>query len=178
MMTVHARPPESEAKILVIGFGNTLRRDDGVGQHVAAAISARDLPGLTSLAVHQLTPELAAPLSRAELAILIDARLSQSREVEVLSVEPWETGGMSGHVSNPRSLLSLTQTLYGRYPRTWLVSVPVEDVSLGEGLSAIAECGAKEAVDRITLLIEAEAFYRRSTRGADGCELAPPSAPG
>ena len=59
--------------ILVIGYGNDLRSDDAVGQKVANAIAAWKLPQVTSLCVHQLTPELASFLATAELAIFIDA---------------------------------------------------------------------------------------------------------
>ncbi|MFI5043071.1 MAG: hydrogenase maturation protease, partial [Acidimicrobiales bacterium] len=67
-------PGDIAGGVLVIGYGNTLRSDDGVGWH-AAALLAEDprLAGVEVLAVHQLTPELALDMSRATLVILIDA---------------------------------------------------------------------------------------------------------
>ncbi len=59
----------------MIGYGNTLRSDDGVGPRVAMAVASWGWPGLKAIAVHQLTPELAEPLAAAELAIFVDARL-------------------------------------------------------------------------------------------------------
>jgi hydrogenase maturation protease len=150
------RHPATVGTILVIGYGNTLRADDGAGQRVALAISAWNLPGLSALAVHQLTPELAEPLSTADLAILVDARLAGGGAVEVLPLEPSEFGGMAGHVSDPRKLLALTRAIYGRHPRAWLVSVPAADFAMGEGLSATAERGLEEAIAWITALINAE----------------------
>ena len=38
---------ESPAGILVIGYGNTLRGDDGVGPKVAEAVAALALPGVS-----------------------------------------------------------------------------------------------------------------------------------
>ena len=60
--------------ILVIGYGNPLRGDDGVGWRVAeeAAALLPD-PPVTVLTVQLLTPELADPISRSDLLILIDA---------------------------------------------------------------------------------------------------------
>ena len=54
--------------------GNPLRGDDGVGWRVAEAVAAA-LPDAVAdvLTVHQLTPELAEPISRAERVIFIDA---------------------------------------------------------------------------------------------------------
>jgi len=67
-------PGGSAAGVLVIGYGNALRSDDGIGVHAAALL--RDdhrLAGVEILALHQLTPELALDMSRASLVVLIDA---------------------------------------------------------------------------------------------------------
>jgi hydrogenase maturation protease len=60
---------------LVIGYGNPLRRDDGFGYQVARRL-AELLPADRAdvIACHQLTPELAEPISRSELVIFVDAR--------------------------------------------------------------------------------------------------------
>ena len=59
---------------LVIGYGNRLRGDDGVGWEVASRLAAA-VPSEAAhiLTVHQLTPELAEPVSEADLVIFIDA---------------------------------------------------------------------------------------------------------
>jgi hydrogenase maturation protease len=46
--------------LLVIGYGNELRSDDGVGPRVARAVAEWRLPGVEAIAVHQLTLELCA----------------------------------------------------------------------------------------------------------------------
>jgi hydrogenase maturation protease len=60
------------ARVLIVGYGNPLRGDDGLGWHAAEALRAA-LPEAEILAVHQLTPELAEDASRAELVIFLDA---------------------------------------------------------------------------------------------------------
>jgi hydrogenase maturation protease len=143
--------------ILVIGYGNTLRGDDAVGQHVALAISNWKVPGLTVTAVHQLAPDLAVPLSSAELAIFVDAKLACERDVvEVQMLAPSSAAGLAGHTSDPRALLSLALAVFGRHPRAWHVTVPAVDFSFREGLSAIASRGAADALAQIAALIDAE----------------------
>ena len=44
---------------MVIGYGNTLRSDDGVGPLVAEAVHELVLPDVQTLAAGLLTPELA-----------------------------------------------------------------------------------------------------------------------
>lgn len=60
-------------KTLVIGFGNTLRGDDGVGPLVAEQVDTWNLRNVRSLSVHQLTPELAADIAQVETVFFIDA---------------------------------------------------------------------------------------------------------
>jgi hydrogenase maturation protease len=140
--------------VIVIGYGNTLRCDDGAGPRVAIALASRGLPGLTAIAVQQLTPELAEPLASAELAIFVDARRAlQGEPVEVRPLEPSDSGGTTGHASDPRALLALARETFGRSPRSWMVTVPAAEFNLGEGLSATAERGAEDALERITALI-------------------------
>jgi len=58
---------------LLIGYGNTLRSDDGAGQKIANIVSEWNLPQWRSLSVHQLTPELALDIAQADLVIFVDA---------------------------------------------------------------------------------------------------------
>ena len=69
------RPATIEAEVLVIGYGNTLRGDDGVGPRVVEAIGTLGLPGVRTLICPLLTPELADPISRAEKVIFVDAAM-------------------------------------------------------------------------------------------------------
>ena len=57
-------------KPLVIGYGNSLRGDDGAGPYAARLLqNMNDEGGWDIVACHQLTPELAETISRASLVI-------------------------------------------------------------------------------------------------------------
>src|SRR5579862_3803538 len=68
------RTPDLGPRILIVGYGNPLRRDDALGWHasrlLAEALVGKDVEVITC---HQLTPELAEPLSRCQRAVFIDA---------------------------------------------------------------------------------------------------------
>ena len=49
---------------LVIGIGNQLRKDDGIGPALVESLAERD--GVESCIVHQLTPELAMRVCDAD----------------------------------------------------------------------------------------------------------------
>ncbi len=53
-------PPGSpRSRLLIIGYGNTLFGDDGLGQLIAQRVAEWAVPGVLALARHELTPELA-----------------------------------------------------------------------------------------------------------------------
>ena len=72
---------------LIVGYGNPLRGDDGVGQAVAQAFAEED--GVDALACHQLTPELAERFAAAARVVLIDAATgSEAGRISVVSLQP------------------------------------------------------------------------------------------
>jgi hydrogenase maturation protease len=140
--------------ILILGYGNSLRSDDGAGRRVAEKIAQQQWEGVLSLSLHQLTPELAEELSQARAAIFVDAIASDTAKVSVKTLKPEEIGGDFSHFTDPSSLLALAQALYGKAPPAWWVLVPGINFAMGEILSAVAEVGVAEAVAVVEQLIE------------------------
>ena len=64
----------SQFAILLLCYGNPLRRDDGVGWVIGERLAEMLREDVADVRVlHQLTPELAEPISRAGAVIFIDA---------------------------------------------------------------------------------------------------------
>jgi hydrogenase maturation protease len=120
---------------LIIGYGSALRGDDAAGARVAATVARWELPGVRAVAVHQLTPELAEPLSRARMAIFVDARVGgggvRLRALEAMA----SRATLDMHISDPAGLLALAEALYGRAPAAWLLTLPAQQFELGTPLS-------------------------------------------
>jgi hydrogenase maturation protease len=142
----------ADADFLVIGYGNTLRSDDGVGAKVAAAVAELALPGVVALVRHQLTPELAEPISEARAVVFVDAAADASTEVQVRSLEPGSGAQLMAHAADPRTLLALAKRLFGRCPPAWWLTIPVENLGFGEELSPLARRGYQIALDKIRAL--------------------------
>ena len=142
--------------VLVVGYGNALRTDDGLGSHAAERL-ANDprLNGVTVIGRHQLTPELALDVSRAALVVFVDA--SRRPPAGIVTVEPVERTGRHGagwsHYLDPPSLLDLTGELYGWVPDAFLISVGVKSVLLGDRMSPIVEASLPGLVDAVADLI-------------------------
>lgn len=139
--------------ILVIGYGNELRGDDAVGPRVATAVAEWKLARVRALSVHQLTPELADPISQASAVIFVDAAFeSKTTETAVIALHASPQAEWAAHSSDPRALLGLAQALFNRCPPAWLIQIPVETFDFGQPLSALAERGVASAVEEVRKL--------------------------
>lgn len=158
-------PPGDRLRSLVVGYGNDLRSDDGVGRAVVANLAARLGEGVPSAlqlrSCHQLLPELAADLAAVDRAVFADARIDpipadagwQERDPEVgvwaiaLAPDPDLSQGALGHAASPVQLLSLAQWLYGRAPQAWAIAILGDRFDHGDRLSVPAQRRAAVAAD-------------------------------
>ncbi len=140
--------------ILLIGYGNPLRRDDGLGPAlVGRLVMRRPRPDLRPLICHQLTPELSLELAASEVKAVIFADASKLATpgggATVSSLNEAPGYASAGHSCDPVSLLRLAERLYGRRPPAWLAALPGSDFGFGEGLSGAGRdvlAGAEEQV--------------------------------
>lgn len=149
--------------VVVVGHGNALRCDDGLGWH-AAELLADDprVEGVEVLQRHQLTPELALDISTASLVVLVDAssRLPPG-EFSVESVERVEladgVGSRGSHHFTPETLVALAQELCGRAAEMLVVSCGVQSLEIGDRLSPVVEAALPKLVDTVAEVVAAHA---------------------
>ena len=128
--------------VVIVGYGNPLRGDDGVGWRVAETMLADPrLVGAHVLTVHQLLPELAVELGEATLAVLVDARMGEPPgSISVAHVAPCAERGAWTHHLSPAALAGLARTVSGSVADVVVVSIGVECTEPGQGLShAVAD---------------------------------------
>jgi hydrogenase maturation protease len=125
------------ARILVLGYGNPLRSDDGLGWQVAVQLfRANQSADVEVLPCHQLTPELAETISRATVVLFIDCtKKGVPGEFHCEEIH-WQTGSMPfTHDLSPTTLLDLASQLFGACPRAFLLTICGECFATGEVLS-------------------------------------------
>src|SRR5262249_37453009 len=118
--------PEKKARMkkpVVIGIGNSLRRDDGIGCRAARLVEESLAPeSAVVIECHQVTPELAAKLAGAPLVVFLDAAVNDvpgrvcSRPVEPDNPGPWS------HYLSPGQLLGLAQYINATTPAAVLIT--------------------------------------------------------
>jgi hydrogenase maturation protease len=142
--------------ILVIGYGNPLCGDDGIGPYAVERLADEESPADTEyLALRQLTPELAEPVSRADTVIFVDAADGGAPGNIIchkltLSAEPSQTapGAFTHHV-NAAALLEIAHLLYGRHPVAYLFTVAGENFELGDSFSSGVESALPLLLDQL-----------------------------
>ncbi|MGI0481543.1 hydrogenase maturation protease [Geminocystis sp. CENA526] len=139
---------------LIIGYGNTLRNDDGVGQIIAQTIEKSSFLNVKCIYQHQLTPELVENIKLFQNVIFIDASV-ESLKVDVINLPRFNINNYAeyGHYCNPEYLLYLTKLIYNESPKSYLITIPIENIDLGENLSPLAKKGMEKAVKIITEMI-------------------------
>jgi hydrogenase maturation protease len=149
MLLMKSRPHELPVGLLVIGYGNMLRQDDGVGPKVAEAVEALSLPGVRTLVCPLLTPELAEPVSQARAVVFVDAAVDASPDVQGRRLAPAASSQVMAHAASPATLLALARDVFGHAPEAWLFTIPVTELGVGVGLSPVAQHGLEIAVREI-----------------------------
>src|ERR1700680_724905 len=124
---------------LIIGIGNPLRSDDGLGWAVAERLSRDCNRGCGIHTVYQLTPELAQLMVAVNLVVMIDAsHEGEPGELRIhslsLSAQPSAVGT---HYPPPEELAALTLAVYGQCPPVVVVTVTGANFSIGEHLSSV-----------------------------------------
>jgi hydrogenase maturation protease len=142
---------------LLIGYGNPLRCDDGLGQYIAETLGQ----GWDVMTCTQLTPELAEPISRAERAVFIDAGVGETPgEVISEKIEPTLISGVFTHNVTPASLLASARELYEASPPALLISITGASFEYGCNLSPTIHARLSEITRRVE---EAIAAFQHST---------------
>ncbi len=136
---------------LVIGYGNTLRGDDGAGFLAAELLRDRiHRPDIEILSQHQLLPELMEPISRASRVIFIDASVSgRAGKVHRIPLRPAPACARVTHHATPEALLAGAQSLYGHTPEATLYVIPGRNFQVGQELTPSVRRAVNELVDAL-----------------------------
>ncbi|MGD0907957.1 MAG: hydrogenase maturation protease [Candidatus Acidiferrales bacterium] len=139
-------------KSLVIGYGNPLRGDDGVGWRVAATFEAlQEELEIEVMTCQQLVPEFAERVSHAKTVYFVDAaHAGVPGEWTCRPVQADYATSAILHFATPGALLATAQKLYGTVPKAYLFTVCGASFDFGDELSA----GVARAVPSVAAAIE------------------------
>ncbi len=162
-------------RILVIGYGNPGRLDDGLGPALADALEQMALPGVTVESDYQLTVEDAAAVAAHDVVIFADAACD-GREpftfrrlaaVDGERIDDVPGPRFTSHHLAPADVLELARRLFRGRPEGYLLAIRGYDFNeFGEGLSVGARANLERAVEFLAAAIELKV-----AEGAGGSKL-------
>ncbi len=129
-------PPEKQPSLLVIVYGNPAYGDDTIDCEITTLLQGLELPNVEVCTVEQLTPELSSKLAKVDYAIFVHACWIKT-DLKITAIEACglQSAGSSvpgsGSSWPPCSLLALTHSVYGHYPRSWWVKIASQNLVTG-----------------------------------------------
>jgi len=148
----------TDKRILLIGYGNPGRLDDGLGPAAAEAIEQADLPSVTVDSDYQLTVEDAETASRHEVVIFVDAAETGPEPFSVAEVEPVAEVSFSTHSVRPEAVVAMVENLFNSSTTGYVVGIRgYEFNEFAERLSEPARANLAATVEFLTdLLVSAD----------------------
>ncbi len=145
------------ARVWLIGYGNTQRRDDGLGPYIARRLEAElgQRPELRIQVLHQLDPVLIDDIMLPEAIIFIDAtpaRLEAGWCFQELQPDLGQWPFAMHHLP-PAIFLGLLCMCRRCNPSAFLVTVEGDDFEFGTGLSPAAKARADTAAEALLAFV-------------------------
>jgi len=144
-------------KVLIIGFGNPLRGDDGVGSRIACLLDEyyHDDPDVRVIGAHQLTPEMSEDIAGSEFVLFLDAAVGKHPgEVQRSRVLPRQEPLSFTHSLDSASLLSAASELYGSAPPAELLTIVGASFEMGEELSEVVRGRLAGLLEKTRSIVE------------------------
>jgi hydrogenase maturation protease len=114
-------------KILIYGYGNPGRQDDGLGisvvERIEKWIKKHKLDFVKTDSNYQLNIEDAAEIADKELVIFVDASGEDINDFLLTTVEPSNKINFTSHYVTPSYLLNLCNVIYNKSPDVYLLHI-------------------------------------------------------
>ena len=147
-----------EFKILLYGYGNPGRKDDGLGPAVIDMVEKwivqEKLKNIFVDSNYQLNIEDAYTIRDYDIVIFIDASIEDIDDYMVTEVEPSDKVNYTMHSVSPSFILHLCKKIYNYTPKTFLLHIKGYEFELEEGFS-------EKATNNLNLAFE---FIKKTVR--------------
>ena len=145
-------------KILVYGYGNPGRQDDGLGINLAIRLEEWAIAeGLVNVAFdnnYQLNIEDAEAIAQKDLVIFVDASEEDIDDFCLSRVDGKGKLSFTTHAASPGYVVKLCQELFQKTPQVLLLHIKGYEWAFQEGLSARGGENLEKALEYMKLLIK------------------------
>lgn len=138
-------------KVLLYGYGNPGRQDDGLGNEfinrMQEWVNKEGLEGFKFDSNYQLNIEDALAVSDKDLVIFIDASKEDIQDFCISKVTESSKISFTTHSASPGYVLDLCKKLYDKSPVTLLLHIKGYEWNFKEDLTKKAEENLEKAID-------------------------------
>lgn len=150
-------------KILLLGFGNPARADDGLGPALAEIIELKNIPLVTVEVDYQLTIEDSAQVAEHDIVIFADASVNAPEPFSFESVKVKCSDSFSSHSVEPAAVLALAENLFRSKAEGYILGIRgYEFDRFGAPLTEKAKVNLQKAVDFLEKLLKTKNFNKIS----------------
>lgn len=129
-------PSKEDKSFFVVGIGNPLRGDDGLGVLLAEQIAKRDIPGVKVITSPMLNLELLEDAIGYEKILVIDA-CTVGEGIVFKKIQFSSTGSLgSSHHLSPEFFLAMAHELYEKDLNLYVCSLRAENFDVPHSLSS------------------------------------------
>ncbi len=144
-------------QILLIGYGNPGRLDDGLGPALAAKVENASIEGITVDSDYQLSVENAFDLSQCEVVIFADASVKGKEPFFFKKIQSRSPISLSSHSVSPEAVLFFAETMFKAKTRAYVLGIRgYEFNDFEERLSERAKNNLDEAFKFILKMVKSK----------------------
>lgn len=110
-------------KILIYGYGNPGRQDDGLGPALIERLGEDGIPGVATDSNYQLQVEDALAVSESQMVIFVDAAASGEEPFTFIELEPSKEITFTSHSVSPGSVLALCHDIYRKKVKAFMLGI-------------------------------------------------------
>ena len=147
--------------ILVIGYGNPARGDDGIGPAVAEEIEHMRIDGVDVDADYQLTVEDAATVAKHDFAVFVDASLEGDEPFTFSRITPRRRISINSHAVSPEDVLGLAHNLFHAKTEGYLLGIRGYSFTMfKEKMTPQAKNNKRKAVEFLVPMLRSHSIHR------------------
>lgn len=144
-------------KILLYGYGNPGRQDDGLGNafvdRIEKWIEDEGLEGFEFDSNYQLNIEDSEAIADKDLAVFIDASVEDIEDFCISKVTESSKITFTTHAASPGYIVDLCKQIYGKAPATYLIHIKGSEWAFKEGLTEKAVENLEKALEYMKPLL-------------------------
>jgi hydrogenase maturation protease len=144
---------QQQLQILIYGYGNPGRQDDGLGNHFVEMVkewaAQQGLINISFDSNYQLNIEDAAEIADKDIVIFVDASLEEIDDFVLDEITPDAKVEFSMHSVSASYVVHLCKEIYPQCPSAWLLHLKGYEWEFREGLTGQALDNCHKAFEHL-----------------------------